>query len=111
MPPFMPVMLSKLMEGEPPSQPAAPPDSHSTWSSIETLMVVLAAITILGALAGMLARACGGRRMVDSGGYDDAEGWVERACKSCIDGGVAAVAPPQMEVKGTAADGVGEVKK
>ncbi|CAI0438284.1 unnamed protein product [Linum tenue] len=40
----------------------------------------------------MVARLCGGRHL--SSREHDVEGWVERKCRSCIDGGVAAVPPP-----------------
>ncbi|EYU20742.1 hypothetical protein MIMGU_mgv1a022455mg [Erythranthe guttata] len=40
---------------------AAAQPSHSTSRSIETLVVVLAAITIIGVIAGIIARLCGGR--------------------------------------------------
>ncbi|PRQ44663.1 hypothetical protein RchiOBHm_Chr3g0481701 [Rosa chinensis] len=64
--------------------------SRYTRRSIETLVVVLAVITIVGVLAGFVARLCGGRHLGDNGEYD-IEGWVEKKCRSCIDGGV----PPQ----------------
>ncbi|ONK59722.1 uncharacterized protein A4U43_C08F9710 [Asparagus officinalis] len=50
-----------------------------------------AAIVILAVLAGVLARVCGGRHLV---GEHDLEGWVERKCRSCIDGGIPATAQP-----------------
>ncbi|CAA0829876.1 Unknown protein [Striga hermonthica] len=55
--------------------------------SIETLVVVLAAITIIGVFAGIVARLCGGRHLGGSG-EQDIEGWVEKRCRSCIDGGL-----------------------
>lgn len=64
---------------------------HSTHRSIETLVVVLAAITIIAVVAGIIARLCGGQH---SGGEHDVEGWVERKCRSCIDGGVTEAPPP-----------------
>lgn len=72
------------------------PSHNSDHRSIETLVVVLAVITILSVLAGVFARLCGGRHLSD-GGDHDIEGWVERKCRSCIDAGVptvAAVPPP-----------------
>nr|XP_016462419.1 PREDICTED: uncharacterized protein LOC107785591 [Nicotiana tabacum] len=68
-------------------------ENHSTHTSIETLLVVLAVITILGVIAGIIARLCGGRHFSGSG-EDDIEGWVERKCRSCIDGGVSTAPPP-----------------
>lgn len=66
---------------------------HSTHSSIETLVVVLAVITLVGVVAGIIARLCGGRRF---GGHDDhdVEGWVERKCRSCIESGISTAPPP-----------------
>ncbi|KAM3280805.1 hypothetical protein P3S67_027825 [Capsicum chacoense] len=81
--------------------------SNNTHRSIETLLVVLAVITILGVIAGIIARLCGGRHF-SSNGEDDIEGWVERKCRNCIDGGVpnntspSQLSPPaQDEVKTT----------
>lgn len=58
---------------------------HSGGGSVGTLVVVLAVITILGVLAGVVARICGGRHLAGHGDYDF-EGWVENKCSSCIDG-------------------------
>jgi len=58
---------------------------HSGGGSVGTLVVVLAVITILGVLAGVIARICGGRHLAGHGDYDF-EGWVENKCSSCIDG-------------------------
>lgn len=69
-----------------PPAPLAPETSHR---SVETLVVVLAVITIVAVLAGVLARVCGGRHL----GESDVEGWVESVCRSCIDAGV----PPPPE--------------
>ncbi|CAN8254414.1 unnamed protein product [Cochlearia groenlandica] len=69
------------------------PSHNSDHRSIETLVVVLAVITILSVLAGVFARFCGGQHLSD-GGDHDLEGWVERKCRSCIDAGVAAAPPP-----------------
>ncbi|CAI0438285.1 unnamed protein product [Linum tenue] len=73
-----------------PSETAA--GGYYPHRSIETLVVVLAVITIVVVFAGMVARLCGGRHL--SSREHDVEGWVERKCRSCIDGGVAAVPPP-----------------
>ncbi|KAK9671041.1 hypothetical protein RND81_12G002600 [Saponaria officinalis] len=55
--------------------------------SMETLVVVLAVITIVAVFAGIIARLCGGRHLGGSGEHD-IEGCVERSCRSCIDGGL-----------------------
>ncbi|MCD7453366.1 hypothetical protein HAX54_020781 [Datura stramonium] len=84
--------------------------SYGTHRSIETLVVVLAVITLLGVVAGIIARLCGGRHF-SGNGEDDIEGWVERKCTSCIDGGVpntssSSPPPSQEEVKaGTTTEG------
>lgn len=53
--------------------------------SIGMLIVVLAVITILGVVAGVVGRLCAGRRFSGDSEYDF-EGWVERKCSTCIDG-------------------------
>ncbi|KAE8701653.1 Cellulose synthase family protein [Hibiscus syriacus] len=60
--------------------------------SIETLIVVLAMITVLGDVPGIIARVCGGRHF-GGNGENDIEGWIEGKCRSCIDGGV----PPAVQ--------------
>ncbi|KZV36366.1 hypothetical protein F511_03807 [Dorcoceras hygrometricum] len=77
--------------GPPPVLVEVEPSHSSTHNSIETLVVVLAVITILGVVAGILARLCGGR-LSGGSGERDREGWVERKCRSCIDGGVTTAA-------------------
>ncbi|KAL6534626.1 hypothetical protein OROGR_013301 [Orobanche gracilis] len=77
-------------------EPPVSADSRPTDHSIETLVVVLAAITIIGVFAGIIARICGGQHFGGSGEHD-IEGWVERRCRSCIDGGVTASTPPPPE--------------
>ncbi|KAB1222337.1 hypothetical protein CJ030_MR2G025535 [Morella rubra] len=74
--------------------PASVEPSRYTHRSIETLVVVLAVITIVGVMAGIIARLCGGRHFGGNGEHD-IEGWVERRCRSCIDGGVPAAPPPE----------------
>ncbi|XP_010257777.1 PREDICTED: uncharacterized protein LOC104597746 [Nelumbo nucifera] len=92
-------MLSRLDDHKLPQSEEGPPlvvsSYHSTHGSIETLVVVLAVITIVAVLAGIIARLCGGRHF-GRNGENDIEGWVERKCRSCIDGGNPA-APPQPE--------------
>ncbi|OMO71289.1 hypothetical protein CCACVL1_18309 [Corchorus capsularis] len=65
--------------------------SRYSHRSIETLIVVLAVITIIGVIAGIIARLCGGRHF-GGNGENDIEGWIEKKCRSCIDGGVPAAA-------------------
>lgn len=67
--------------------PAMVDSNRYAHHSIETLVVVLAVITIVGVIAGIIARVCGGRHF-GANGEHDIEGWVERKCRSCIDGGV-----------------------
>ncbi|KAK4767168.1 hypothetical protein SAY86_014918 [Trapa natans] len=86
-----------LVSEAPPLPPPLPlfvvEPGKCTHRSIETLVVVLAVITILGVVAGIVARLCGGRHFEGSGDHD-IEGWVERKCRSCIDGGLP---PPPPE--------------
>lgn len=78
-------------------QQASSHGSHSGGGSVGPLIVVLAVITILGVVAGMIGRLCAGRRFSGSSHYDF-EGWVEQKCATCIDGrlesGTAEGAPP-----------------
>ncbi|KAL4607997.1 hypothetical protein ACB092_09G215600 [Castanea dentata] len=96
---------ARLRDEQPPLTEAPPtltvvePNRYA-HRSIETLVVVLAVITIVGVIAGIIARLCGGRH-----GENDIEGWVERRCRSCIDGGV-----PE-EPKPAAAAAEAEAKK
>ncbi|KAA0056141.1 hypothetical protein IC582_019284 [Cucumis melo] len=69
---------------EPPAEP-----SHSTRHSVQTLLVLLAAITILGVIARVFARLC-------DGGTDDIEGWVQTRCNSCIDGSSLPAPPSEV---------------
>jgi hypothetical protein len=50
---------------------------------VETLVVILGAIV----LAGILARACGGRHVAPTMDHD-IEGWVEHRRRSCLDSGL-----------------------
>ncbi|KAK1412916.1 hypothetical protein QVD17_34520 [Tagetes erecta] len=86
--------LPPLVVMEPP--PATMGPSHST-RSIETLVVVLAVITIVVVIAGFIARLCGGRHYGGNG--EDVDGWIESRCRSCLDAGVpSAPAPPPPPV-------------
>ncbi|XP_052172854.1 uncharacterized protein LOC127788517 [Diospyros lotus] len=98
--------LPPLVEA-PPAVAVVKEPSHSTHTSIETLVVVLAVITIAAVIAGIVARLCGGRHFGGSGEHD-IEGWVERKCRSCIDGGVPAPPSPPEVPKPAAAE---EAKK
>ncbi|KAK4773046.1 hypothetical protein SAY87_028065 [Trapa incisa] len=82
----------------PPLLPFVVEPGKCTHRSIETLAVVLAVITILGVMAGIVARLCGGRHF-EGGGDRDIEGWVESKCRSCIDGGLPPLQPPQEHSK------------
>lgn len=66
------------------SQQAATHSSEPS-GSIGMVIVVLAVITILGVVAGVVGRLCAGRRFSGDSEYDF-EGWVERKCSTCIDG-------------------------
>lgn len=70
--------------------------AHSTRLSVETLVVILAVITIMVVVAGICARVCGGRHLA-GGGDHDIEGWIERNCRSCLDGGVPPPGPRAAE--------------
>ncbi|KAK7378171.1 hypothetical protein VNO80_03608 [Phaseolus coccineus] len=76
--------------------------------SIETLVVVIAVITIVGVIAGMIARLCGGRHF-GGNGENDIEGWVEKKCRSCIDGGLPP--PPEEPKPAPAPEPAGEASK
>lgn len=83
---------------EAPPKVAAEPNHYYSHRSIETLVVVIAVITIVGVIAGMIARLCGGRHF-GGNGENDIEGWVEKKCRSCIDGGLPPPAPKPEEPK------------
>ncbi|KAG6472193.1 hypothetical protein ZIOFF_069650 [Zingiber officinale] len=61
--------------------------------SVGPVIAVLAVIAVLGVIAGLVGRLCSGRTVMGYGHYD-LEGWFERKCASCIDGRLAASAPP-----------------
>ncbi|GAB4843850.1 hypothetical protein Ancab_013812 [Ancistrocladus abbreviatus] len=78
--------------------------------SMETLVVVLAVITLVGVIAGIIARVCGGRHL-GGNGENDIEGWVEKRCSSCIDGGVPEPPPPPPPPPAAAAAATAEPKQ
>ncbi|KAI4300779.1 hypothetical protein L6164_034115 [Bauhinia variegata] len=91
--------------------PAVAEPNRCSHRSIETLVVVLAVITIVGVIAGIIARLCGGRHF-GGNGENDIEGWVEKKCRSCIDAGLPPPPPPSKEEpKPPAAAAGGEEKK
>lgn len=67
--------------------------SHSGFGRVGPLIAVLAVVTILGVLAGMLGRLCSGRTVMGYGNYGFEE-WIERKCASCIDGRISPPPPP-----------------
>ncbi|KAI3732999.1 hypothetical protein L1987_64213 [Smallanthus sonchifolius] len=83
--------LPPLVVVEPPPITVGESQSHR---SIETLVVVLAVITIVALIAGFIARLCGGRHYGGSGGDHEFEGWIESRCRSCLDPGVSSAPPP-----------------
>ncbi|CAA2998299.1 uncharacterized protein LOC111310898, partial [Olea europaea subsp. europaea] len=86
----------KPLVGAPPVLVVVEP-KYSTHRSIETLVVVLAVITVIKAIAGIIARFCRGRHFGGLG-ENDLEGWIERKCRSCIDAGIPpATSPPKKE--------------
>jgi hypothetical protein len=101
--PWLPGELGPEVDHAPPT---VEPSCYN-HRSIETLVVVLAVITILGVIAGIIARLCGGRHFGNNG-ENDIEGWIERRCRSCIDGGVPAAA---VEPKPAAAAAAAEEAK
>ncbi|CAO2831725.1 unnamed protein product [Amaranthus hypochondriacus] len=78
--------------GPPPPRVEVDPERYN-HRSIETLVVVLAVITIVAVIAGIIARLCGGRHLGGNGDHD-IEGWVERNCRSCLDSGLPPPPPP-----------------
>lgn len=101
------ISLNDQLSPPPPSTVIQKPDAHR---SIETLVVVLAVITIVGVIAGIIARLCGGRHLGGSGEHD-IEGWVESKCRSCIDGGVPAPPPPPPPAEASKPAAVAEEAK
>ncbi|KAE9597248.1 hypothetical protein Lal_00007254 [Lupinus albus] len=59
--------------------------THLDHGSVGPVIGVLAVITVLGVIAGLIGRLCSGQRVMGYGGYD-IENWVETKCSSCVDG-------------------------
>ncbi|KAL5540670.1 hypothetical protein UlMin_042862 [Ulmus minor] len=68
--------------------------THSGHGSVGPVIGVLAVITVLGVIAGMIGRLCSGRRVMGHGQYYDFEGWIERKCSTCLDGRIDPTPPP-----------------
>ncbi|XP_024028941.1 double-strand-break repair protein rad21 homolog [Morus notabilis] len=68
--------------------------AHSGQGSVGPVIGVLAVITVLGVIAGMIGRLCSGRRIMGHAQYYDFEGWVERKCSTCLDGTIDPPPPP-----------------
>ncbi|WJX50439.1 hypothetical protein P8452_36740 [Trifolium repens] len=66
---------------------------HSGHGSIGPVIAVLAIITVLGIIAGMIGRLCSGRRVMGYGEYD-IKSWVETKCSSCVGGRIVLPPPP-----------------
>ncbi|KAI9128107.1 hypothetical protein K1719_001100 [Acacia pycnantha] len=68
--------------------------ARTPHGSAGPVIAVLAVITVLGVIAGMIGRLCSGRRVMGLGEYD-LEGWVETKCSSCVDGRIRPPPPPR----------------
>ncbi|XP_020595710.1 uncharacterized protein LOC110035763 [Phalaenopsis equestris] len=98
------------MFSPPPPANAYPSQYHSkdSWGSIGPVIGVLAVITVLGIIAGVIGRLCSGRRIVGLGQYDF-QGWIERKCASCIDGGTGSTAPAPVTASAASAAATEEI--
>ncbi|KAI3441364.1 uncharacterized protein J3R85_002648 [Psidium guajava] len=94
---------------QPPPTPVTAQDytSHDVGSSVGPVIAVLAVITVLGVIAGMIGRLCSGRPIMGHGQYDF-EGWIERKCSACLDGRVDPP-PPRPAVAAAVSGGPEEV--
>ncbi|KAF8405085.1 hypothetical protein HHK36_009982 [Tetracentron sinense] len=84
----MSMPLEPQQQIPPPTPMAVTVEGYTTRSghgSVGPVIAVLAVITILGVVAGMIGRLCSGRRIMGHGHYDF-QVWVERKCSSCIQG-------------------------
>ncbi|KAL4180272.1 hypothetical protein AMTRI_Chr13g124440 [Amborella trichopoda] len=79
--------------------------SQSSNGSVGPVIIALAIIAILGVIAVMIGRLCGGGRF--RGETYDFEGWVERKCASCIDGRIQTSSSINGGNTGTADSGSG----
>ncbi|XP_054776339.1 uncharacterized protein LOC129284869 [Prosopis cineraria] len=78
--------------------------------SVGPVIAVLAVITVLGVMAGMIGRLCSGRRVLGHARYDF-ESWFETKCSSCIDGGIAPPPPPPGQRDAVGDGGSPEIKE
>ncbi|XP_022989510.1 uncharacterized protein LOC111486567 [Cucurbita maxima] len=76
----MSVPLDQL---QPPPAAAA---IHPAQGSVGPVIAVLAVISILGFIAGMIGRVCFGRPVFGYNAHYDVEDWVEKKCATCLDG-------------------------
>ncbi|KAI4348700.1 hypothetical protein L6164_009391 [Bauhinia variegata] len=112
------VVLNRMMNARLDSQmqplieapPAVAEPNRYSHRSVETLVMVLAVITIVGVFAGIIARLCGGRHF-GGNGENDIEGWVEKKCRSCIDAGLPPPPPAEESKPPAAAEAGGDEKK
>ncbi|KAG0488263.1 hypothetical protein HPP92_006819 [Vanilla planifolia] len=81
----MPKMALHQQLFSPPKQPSSMVYSPSN-PSMGPLIGALVVIAVVGVIACLVGQLCSGRRIAGFG-YD-AEGWIERKCASCIEGGV-----------------------
>lgn len=66
--------------------------------SVGAVIGVVAAIAVLGIIAGMIGRLCSGRTIMGYGGHFDVESWVETKCSSCVDGHVGPPPPRRAPI-------------
>ncbi|XP_038887147.1 uncharacterized protein LOC120077337 [Benincasa hispida] len=76
-----------------------PPSLHSAHASVGPLIAVLAVISILGVIAGMIGRLCSGRPVFGYGAHYDVEDWIEKKCASCLDGSLDPPPPPPPHLR------------
>lgn len=88
--------------------------AHTPTGSVGAVIGVVAAIAVLGIIAGMIGRLCSGRPIMGYGGHYDVESWLETKCSSCVDGNVAPPPPRVMvgpPVWDTGGEGGGSVRE
>ncbi|KAJ8441923.1 hypothetical protein Cgig2_020068 [Carnegiea gigantea] len=87
-----------------PPPPATVAQPHG---SVGTVFGVVAAIAVLGIIAGVIGRLCGRRSIMGYGGGFDVEEWAEAKCSACIDGHVGPPPPSTEETGGGGGGGRG----